>query len=140
MLDLNSFAREIRKATIVWPFLLYYPYSMRQAHRVDANHSAIISAFRALGCTVFDTSALGGGFPDLVIGVVGHGGAVNLLVEVKDGEKVPSKQRLTDAEDRFASTWRGQYTIVKSVQEAVKLIGQYKKGAAYGQIAGNNTI
>ena len=58
-----------------------------RARRVDANQAGLIAAARKMGCSVADTSRLGAGFPDLVIGLAGKGGRVNLLVEVKDGRK-----------------------------------------------------
>jgi hypothetical protein len=63
----------------------------RYAARTDDNHGAIRAAFRALGAYVMDTSHVGGGFPDLVIGTRGRW----LFVEVKDGAKSPSRRKLT---------------------------------------------
>ena len=39
----------------------------RWARRVDRNHAAIREGLRKLGYTVWDTSRLGGGFPDLLV-------------------------------------------------------------------------
>lgn len=41
---------------------------MRRAARTDANQVEIVSALRAIGCSVSDTSGVGGGFPDLAVG------------------------------------------------------------------------
>ena len=71
-----------------------------------------------MGATVAITSASGKGFPDLVVGY--HG--VNLLVEVKDGSKPPSKRRLSPAEIDFHTAWLGQICVVESVDEAIELI------------------
>lgn len=45
---------------------------MRRAARVDANHAEIARTLRRLGWAVHDTSGVGGGFPDLVIGKAGR--------------------------------------------------------------------
>lgn len=70
---------------------------MSRARRTDANHAEIMLALTALGWYVHDTSRLGDGFPDLV---AARGGVLR-LVEVKDGTKSQSRQRLTPAEARI---------------------------------------
>lgn len=91
------------------------------------NHEEIAEAFRSLGCSVFDTADLGGGFPDLVVGLIG----VNLLVEVKtdDGSLEP-------AQVRFVDEWRGQYEIVRSVDGAVQLVHSTRRNARVAPIRG----
>jgi len=81
------------------------------------------------------TSALGRGVPDLVIGWSGQccshdcsgpphlKNRLALLVEVKDGEKPPSAQRLTQDEATFHATWRGPIVIVKTMAEALRATG-----------------
>jgi hypothetical protein len=53
---------------------------------------------------------------------VGYRG-VNYLFEIKDGEKVPSKQKLTKDEKCWHSIWYGRVEIVRSVPEALQSIG-----------------
>ena len=43
---------------------------------------------------------------------------VNLLVEVKDGEKPPSHRKLTDKEQNFHNRWLGPLVTVSTVEEA----------------------
>lgn len=57
-----------------------------------------------------------------ITGYAVHVGA-NLLVELKDGSKPPSAQRLTSDEAQFHSTWQGQVSIVNSPESARKLVG-----------------
>ena len=47
-----------------------------------------------------------------------HGG--NHLIEVKDGNKPPSKRKLTDDEAEWHSLWRGRVVVINSVEEAVE--------------------
>ncbi|WP_176408607.1 hypothetical protein [Haematobacter massiliensis] len=95
---------------------------MRRAARIDDNQPAIVDAFRRLGCTVDHTHMLGRGFPDIAVGVAGR----NYYVEIKDGNKPPSKQALTDAERAWHTEWRGQVCIVRSVDEVPALVAQWR--------------
>ena len=56
---------------------------MTYARKVDANHSLIVKTLREMGCSVFDTSRVAGGFPDLVCGKNGK----TALVEIKADAK-----------------------------------------------------
>ena len=96
---------------------------MRRAARTDRNHAAIRDALREAGASVWDTSGVGGGFPDLVVGHVSPTrGRENLLVEVKDGKRKPSERRLTQQQYEFAEAWRGQWCLVESVDEALEVL------------------
>lgn len=91
---------------------------MRRAARVDANQSTIAEALRSCGATVQLIHAVGKGCPDLLVGF----GGVNLLLEVKDGSKSPSKRKLTPDEATWHEEWRGQVAIVESVEDAIELL------------------
>ncbi len=95
---------------------------MRRAAKVDTNQASIVAALRKIGAMVHSTAAIGAGFPDLV---VAHGGRVWLL-EVKDGNKPASAQKLTEAEQEFHERWDGYVHIVNSPEAALKLL--LKKG------------
>lgn len=87
--------------------------------RTDDNHAAVMAVFQAMGCTVMDTSQIGRGFGDCVIGVAG----IDQIVEIKNGTQKPSDRRLTDAEDKFHSTWRGRKpAVVLNVDDAARLV------------------
>lgn len=92
---------------------------MRRAARTDSNQTAIVAAFRELGCSVFPLHQVGRGFPDLAVGCNG----LNLLIEVKDGSKRPSARRLTTDEQRFTEGWSGQVCIVASVEDVRLIVG-----------------
>lgn len=91
----------------------------RWARKTDDNHQEIMDAFRALGFSVADTSRLGNGFPDLVVAKKG----INVLVEVKDGNKPPSAKRLTQDEKDFMQYWLGEYTIIET-SEGVEMLNK----------------
>jgi len=86
--------------------------------RTDANQVAIVGALRQLGATVQHLHTVGRGCPDILIGYRG----VNLLAEIKDGSKIPSKRKLTPDEVNWHQAWRGQVAIINSVDEAIKLL------------------
>jgi len=87
--------------------------------RVDRNQPEIVKALRKAGCSVRSTHMIGSGFPDIVGGVRGK----NYLIEIKDGDKPPSGQRLTPAEKEFFMTWKGQVNVASTIEEALKIVG-----------------
>jgi hypothetical protein len=95
---------------------------MRRAAKVDKNQQEIVAAFRKLGATVQDLSAVGKGVPDLLIGWRG----VNYLVEVKRkperGKVKPSECKLTEAQVVWHGQWKGQVCIVNCVSDVVGLL------------------
>ena len=96
---------------------------MRRAARIDDNHTEIVDAFRALGCSVLSLAPMGKGVPDLLIGVACR----TYLVEVKDGSKVPSARKLTPDEHRFQKSWLGQWTMVESVSDVVAFVKEWRR-------------
>ena len=85
-----------------------------RAKRVDSNHGQIRDYLRSTGWSVFDASALGRGFPDLVVARRG----LTALVEVKDGAKCESARKLTDAQAKFWKDWPGVKIVAKSPEDA----------------------
>ena len=86
---------------------------MRRDARVDANQAEIASALRQLGCTVQSLAAVGDGCPDLLVGRNGR----NYLLEIKTQTgKLETMQRIWHKE------WRGQKTVVRTVDEAIAVI------------------
>lgn len=93
---------------------------MSYARRVDANHSIIVKALRELGCSVFDTSRVAGGFPDLVVGKNGK----TILVEIKADEK----SKFTPAQEMFMLNWHGSAVArIDSVDAAIRLVNLLNK-------------
>ena len=91
---------------------------MRYANRIDANQNAIVEALRKAGATVRIISQ-GDGIPDLLVGYKGY----TILMEVKDGDKVPSARKLTEAEQKFFDDWRGgMLVVVNSVEECLETL------------------
>ena len=90
----------------------------RRAAKVDANQPAIVAALRAMGATVQPLHMVGEGCPDLFVGFR----EINLLLEIKDGDKVPSAQKLTDAQEVWHGNWLGQRVVVNSAEQAVKYV------------------
>ena len=91
---------------------------MRYANRIDANQNKIVDALRGAGAYVRIVTQ-GDGIPDLLVGYKGY----TILMEVKDGDKVPSARKLTDAEQKFFNEWDGgMLVVVNSVQEALETL------------------
>ena len=91
---------------------------MRLRGRTDANQSQIVRDLRKMGATVYPTSNLGSGFPDILVGWRG----ANWLFEVKDSNQPPSKQRLTDDEKDFHLAWDGQVAVITSAEGAMDIM------------------
>ena len=91
---------------------------MRYANRIDANQNKIVDALRKAGAVVRIISQ-GDGIPDLLVGYKGY----TILMEVKDGDKVPSARKLTEAEQKFFDDWRGgMLVVINSVEEAIEIL------------------
>lgn len=79
----------------------------------DGNHAGIVQALRAAGCSVADCSAVGAGFPDLVVATPR---GRTLLVEVKDPK---GRNRVEASQAEFRKAWKGEIVVVRSPQEAI---------------------
>ena len=89
---------------------------MRRAARRDDNEKEIVLALRKAGAYVTFVD-----FPvDLIVGYQGR----TIMLEVKDGNKPPSAQRLTPNEQKFHDEWTGgELYIVRCVKEAIDILG-----------------
>lgn len=92
---------------------------MRYAARVDQNQEEIVKALRDAGASVQSLAAVGKGVPDLLVSING----LNLLMEVKDGNKPKSAQRLTEEQIKWHGAWQGQVCVVDSPEQALRMIG-----------------
>lgn len=95
----------------------------RRAAKIDANQSEIVAALRDAGVMVHPAHAMGDGFPDLVCGFRGR----ITLVEIKDGSKPPSGQKLTEAQEKFHAEWREYVAVANSIESAFEAVGVVAK-------------
>lgn len=96
---------------------------MRVAAKIDANQPKIVEALRRCGWTVEVLSAVGKGVPDIMVGAISKKqGRVNILLEIKDGSRIPSEQKLTPAQEEWHSKWRGQVHVVNSPEQAIETV------------------
>lgn len=86
--------------------------------RVDSNQKEIVHALRKIGVSVLHLHTVGKGCPDIACGFQGK----NIFMEIKDGNKPPSKRKLTPDEKQWHEEWRGQVVVVNSVNEALDAI------------------
>ena len=96
---------------------------MRRKAKVDDNQQEIVRLLRQLGCSVKSLAAVGGGCPDLLVGTQGK----NLLIEIKDGNKSPSRRKLTTDQQEFHSTWDGRIHLVETNQDLLDVINQERR-------------
>jgi len=88
---------------------------MRRYGRIDANQNEIVKKLRDAHHSVWITSSVGNGTPDLVIGRNG----ISLPCELKVG-----KAQLTDDELDWHTEWKGSVAIVHSFEEAVEAMNE----------------
>jgi hypothetical protein len=88
--------------------------SARRAARIDANQPEIVAALRGVGASVQPIHTLGQGVPDILVGWQGR----NYLLEAKQG-----RGKLTEDEAEWHVLWRGQVAVVRSVDDALAVIG-----------------
>ena len=91
---------------------------MRKAAKTDSNQTEVVNALRQVGASVQSLATTGKGCPDLLVGYRG----INYLMEIKDGNKMPSKQKLTIDQEHWHSVWRGTVHIVKSIDQALQIL------------------
>ena len=91
---------------------------MRRVARVDENQPRIVEALRAIGATVQPLHAIGQGCPDLLVGYKNN----NYLIEIKDGEKVPSRRQLTVDQVKWHGSWMGQKAIACSLKQVLEIL------------------
>lgn len=97
---------------------------MRRVAAVDRNQPEIVLALRKLGATVLIVAQLKNAF-DLL---VGYKGKLHIM-EIKDGELIPSKRRLTDGEEKCKSGFKRAgipYHIVESIKDALDIVLERK--------------
>ena len=100
------------------------PRKVRQRAKRDANHNDLVKVFEALGASWFDTSQLPGEL-DGVVGVAG----IDQRVEIKNGNNIPSKRKLTSEEADTFTEWRGRRpVVVESEEDAIILVNRLRKG------------
>ena len=88
---------------------------MSYAKRTDFNHAEIVKTLRQLGCSVFDSSRVAGGFPDLVVGR----NQITCLVEIKSDKKA----KFTSAQEMFMMNWKGSAVIrINDIDGALRLV------------------
>jgi Holliday junction resolvase len=92
----------------------------RYGYGVDANEDEIVRVLEAAGALVQRLGGVGDGCPDLLVGWRSR----LFLLEVKDGSKKPSEQKLTPPQETFHELWRGYpVAIVRDPAEALRAIG-----------------
>jgi hypothetical protein len=92
---------------------------MHKRGKLDGNHKDVVDALEARGAEVQSLASLGGGVADLL--VCPYPGLRALyLVEIKDGDKAPSRRVLT--QDQIAWHRRFPVFVVNSPEEAITAV------------------
>jgi hypothetical protein len=94
----------------------------------DANHADVAKWYEELYCLVHDTHALGGGFPDMLIGIPTRGGRILALVEVKSANGT-----LRASQERFLRDWGGR--VLEVVQTRDDVFAHVERVRSRGKVA-----
>lgn len=92
------------------------------ARAVDANQGDIIAVLQAAGATVRTLQLEAQGIPDLLVGFR----EINYLMEVKT-----VRGKLNPRQVAFFETWQGQKAVVRTVAEALAVIGVQARPVDY---------
>jgi len=91
---------------------------VRRAAHIDENQPDIVKALRQIGCSVQSLAAVGQGVPDLLWGLRGFNG----LIEVKNPEQPPNKRALKPDQVTFHRDWRGHIDVVETPEQAIAAV------------------
>lgn len=86
--------------------------------RADDNQPAVVKALRAVGAIVEPIHRLGRGVSDLLVSYDQRW----TVLEVKDGSKPPSAQKLTPDEKKWIAKQKAPVYIVRNEKEAVDVV------------------
>jgi hypothetical protein len=78
----------------------------------------MVMAFRKLHCSVADLSDVGNGVGDLLVGYRGHSHMVELKGPIG---------RFTVDQTEFRERWRGDYHVVRSLQDVIDLVAEWSR-------------
>ena len=88
------------------------------ARKADDNQPEIVKFIRSLGASFQHTHQI----PGALDGIVGYMG-VDQRIEIKDGNKPPSRHKLTPEEQKTFDGWKGRpCQVVKNEEDVLKLI------------------
>jgi hypothetical protein len=99
---------------------------MKKYGKKDLNQNDIAKACAGIGCSILDTSSIGGGAMDFIAGRCGK----NFLFEVKSSEK----SKLTSPQIKLHQSWNGKIYVVWNAIQAMNIILREcteKKGDIY---------
>jgi hypothetical protein len=85
----------------------------QRRHKVDFNQQEIVEGLRKAGRTVVILNST----IDLLVGYQGK----NFLLEVKRPEVRGKKTELKESQKDFIRNWRGQVSVVYTIEEALNL-------------------
>lgn len=93
--------------------------TVKYGAKKDANHAEIVEALKGHGAYVIDTSGMGQGFPDLILGYAGK----TLLMEIKNPKTSYGRRGLNKNQEKWRQAWTGgPYSVVTDVPGALSAL------------------
>ena len=104
---------------------------MKYGAKKDANHNDVVDALKAIGVSVIDTSHVGCGFPDVILGFAGK----TMLMEIKNPKTSYGKRGLNKNQAKWKELWTGgPYAVVDSVDAAIRAVRLLGEGGTVATI------
>jgi hypothetical protein len=97
----------------------------RRASKTDGNHGDIVAALEAAGCTVQSLAPIGRGCPDVLVAgprKAFFNGKVDVpmyLLEIKNPD---GKDEVNEAQTKWHIEWNAPVYVVRTAEEALKVI------------------
>jgi hypothetical protein len=97
-----------------------------RAYKKDANHDEVVNRIQSLGWSVLDLAKYGAPV-DIAFGKLGRMGLCG-LGEIKDGNKPPSKRKLTKEGEALFKRWEGPIFTFTSPDDAQSQLACFEEG------------
>ena len=98
---------------------------MRFRPRLDATQTEVVEALRGAGASAYSLAAIGGGFPDLLVG----DGGEDRLAECKNPKRNRSShdKAILERQERWRERWRGRAPVtLRSGPEALAWLAAWR--------------
>lgn len=92
----------------------------KYARKKDTNHNEMAAALVERGCSVYDSSWIGRGFPDHIVTTPK---GITFLLETKY-----RNGKLTPAQIKFQLAYTGALGVARTVDEAIRVFEWFERG------------
>lgn len=95
----------------------------RTRTRKDDNQDEFVEDMEVIGASAVSLAGVHGGCGDVLVGYMFG----NFLFEIKNPEQPEGKRKPRKSQVKFGNAWKGQYKVVETSAEAMRIMGVPKK-------------